>query len=165
MDAVAAETDMTPALAREKAERYLREIAATHSPYVIDLIANGIHKLYSQGYGDIKYSEDDVRRLAALGDGDPIIFLPAHRSNLDRLSLQFMLWENDFPPNHTAGGINLNFFPVAHSSDAPVCSSSAAPSRTTLFTRWSCVRIWTIWSRSGSPSSGTWKEGGRARGS
>jgi glycerol-3-phosphate O-acyltransferase len=23
-----------------------------------------------------------------------------------------MLWENDFPPNHTAGGINLNFFPV-----------------------------------------------------
>ena len=112
VDAVAAETDMAPALAREKAERYLREIAATHSPYVIDLIANGIHKLYSQGYGDIKYSEDDVRRLAALGDGDPIIFLPAHRSNLDRLSLQFMLWENDFPPNHTAGGINLNFFPV-----------------------------------------------------
>jgi glycerol-3-phosphate O-acyltransferase len=23
-----------------------------------------------------------------------------------------MLWENDLPPNHTAGGINLNFFPV-----------------------------------------------------
>jgi glycerol-3-phosphate O-acyltransferase len=112
VDAVAAETAMPEALAREKAERYLREIAATHSPYTIDLIANGIHKLYSQGYGDIKYSEDDVRRLAALGDGNPIIFLPAHRSNLDRLSLQFMLWENDFPPNHTAGGINLNFFPV-----------------------------------------------------
>lgn len=112
VDAVAAETAMPSAMAREKAERYLREIAATHSPYVIDLIANAIHKLYSQGYGDIEYPEDDVRRLAALGDGDPIIFLPAHRSNLDRLSLQFMLWENDFPPNHTAGGINLNFFPV-----------------------------------------------------
>ena len=23
-----------------------------------------------------------------------------------------MLWENDLPPNHTAGGINMNFFPV-----------------------------------------------------
>jgi glycerol-3-phosphate O-acyltransferase len=112
VDAVAVETAMPTAMAREKAERYLREIAATHSPYVIDLIANAIHKLYSQGYGDIKYSDEDVRRLAALGDGNPIIFLPAHRSNLDRLSLQFMLWENDFPPNHTAGGINLNFFPV-----------------------------------------------------
>ncbi|HEY7564924.1 MAG TPA: 1-acyl-sn-glycerol-3-phosphate acyltransferase, partial [Acidimicrobiia bacterium] len=112
VDAVAAETATPSAVAREKAEQYLREIAATHSPYVIDLIANAIHKLYSQGYGDIKYSESDVRMLAALGEGDPLVFLPAHRSNLDRLSLQFMLWENDFPPNHTAGGINLNFFPV-----------------------------------------------------
>ncbi|HET9203915.1 MAG TPA: 1-acyl-sn-glycerol-3-phosphate acyltransferase [Acidimicrobiia bacterium] len=112
VDGVAAETAMPQAVAREKAEQYLREIAATHSPFVIDLIANAIHKLYSQGYGDIKYSEDDVKMLAALGDGDPLVFLPAHRSNLDRLSLQFMLWENDFPPNHTAGGVNLNFFPV-----------------------------------------------------
>jgi glycerol-3-phosphate O-acyltransferase len=112
VDDVAAQTGAPLAVTQEKAEGYLREIAATHSPYVIDLIANAIHKLYSQGYGDIKYSEEDIRMLAALGGGDPLVFLPAHRSNLDRLSLQFMLWENDFPPNHTAGGINLNFFPV-----------------------------------------------------
>ena len=97
---------------RAKAERYLREIAATHSPYTIDLIANGIHKLYSQGYGSIKYSPDQVRRVADLGQAHPVVFLPSHRSNLDRLSLQFMLWENDLPPNHTAGGINMNFFPI-----------------------------------------------------
>jgi glycerol-3-phosphate O-acyltransferase len=112
VDAVAAESATPPAVARERAEQYLHEIAATHSPYVIDLIANAIHKLYSQGYGAIRYSDDDTRRLAALGNGDPMVFLPSHRSNLDRLSLQYMLWENDFPPNHTAGGINLNFFPV-----------------------------------------------------
>ena len=41
--------------ASTKAERYLREIAATHSPYVIDLVANGIHALYRQGYGKITY--------------------------------------------------------------------------------------------------------------
>jgi glycerol-3-phosphate O-acyltransferase len=112
VDAAAAESGMSQAVGREKAEQYLREIAATHSPYVIDLIANAIHKLYSQGYGDIKYSDEEVKRLAGLGEGHPIVFLPAHRSNLDRLSLQFMLWENDLPPNHTAGGINLNFFPI-----------------------------------------------------
>ncbi|HKZ24354.1 MAG TPA: 1-acyl-sn-glycerol-3-phosphate acyltransferase, partial [Acidimicrobiia bacterium] len=97
---------------RAKAERYLREMAATHSPYAIDLIANGIHKLYSQGYGGIRYDHDQVRKVAELGQEHPVIFLPSHRSNLDRLSLQFMLWENDLPPNHTAGGINMNFFPV-----------------------------------------------------
>lgn len=106
------ESGLDPAQTRVEAERYLKEIAATHSPYVIDLIANAIHSLYTQGYGEIHYSEDEVREIAALGQEHPVVFLPSHRSNLDRLSVQFMLWENDLPPNHTAGGINLNFFPI-----------------------------------------------------
>ncbi len=112
LDEYAAATGVDPAEARRDAERYLKEIAATHSPYVIDLIANAIHTIYTQGYGSIKYSEDEVRKVAALGQEHPVVFLPSHRSNLDRLSLQFMLWENDLPPNHTAGGINLDFAPV-----------------------------------------------------
>ncbi|MDP9494263.1 MAG: 1-acyl-sn-glycerol-3-phosphate acyltransferase [Actinomycetota bacterium] len=112
IDQISQETNTEIEAGRAKAERYLREIAATHSPYVIDLIANGIHKLYSQGYGGIRYDQDQVRRVAELGQEHPVIFLPSHRSNLDRLSLQFMLWENDLPPNHTAGGINMNFFPI-----------------------------------------------------
>jgi glycerol-3-phosphate O-acyltransferase len=112
IDQISRETNTEIEVGRNKAERYLREIAATHSPYVIDLIANAIHKLYSQGYGGIRYDVDQVRMVAELGQEHPVIFLPSHRSNLDRLSLQFMLWENDLPPNHTAGGINMNFFPI-----------------------------------------------------
>ncbi|MCZ6506270.1 MAG: 1-acyl-sn-glycerol-3-phosphate acyltransferase, partial [Actinobacteria bacterium] len=67
---------------------------------------------YRQGYGEIKYDKTQVAKVAELGRSNPVIFLPSHRSNLDRLSFQFMLWENDLPPNHTAGGINLDFFPV-----------------------------------------------------
>jgi glycerol-3-phosphate O-acyltransferase len=103
-------TDRDRAVAN--ARRYLKEIAATHSPYVIDLIANAIHTLIRQGYGQVRYSEDEVRMVAALGNDHPVVFLPSHRSMLDRLSLQFLLWENDLPPNHTAGGINMNFFPA-----------------------------------------------------
>jgi glycerol-3-phosphate O-acyltransferase len=112
LDEYAGEHGVDRATVRLDAERYLQEIAATHSPYVIDLIANAIHALYRQGYGSIHYSDDEVSRVAALGAEHPVVFLPSHRSNLDRLSLQFMLWENDLPPNHTAGGINLDFFPV-----------------------------------------------------
>ena len=112
ISAVAAEIGMEEGTALQKAEQYLREIAATHSPYVIDIIASGIHMLYKQGYGEIHYSEDQVKKVAELGQEFPLVFLPSHRSNLDRLSLQFMLWENDLPPNHTAGGNNIDFFPV-----------------------------------------------------
>jgi len=108
----ARESHLDPGKVKQSAERYLREIAATHSPYVIDLIANGIHTLYRQGYAGIRYSQEEVGHIASLGSEHPIVFLPSHRSNLDRLSLQFMLWENDLPPNHTAGGINLDFFPI-----------------------------------------------------
>ncbi|HEX6947001.1 MAG TPA: 1-acyl-sn-glycerol-3-phosphate acyltransferase [Acidimicrobiia bacterium] len=111
--AEAAETrGIDPDAAMRLAERHLDEIAATHSPYVIDIIANLIHALYKQGYGRIRYHTDQVRRVAALGQDHPVVFLPSHRSNLDRLTLQYLLWENDLPANHTAGGNNLDFFPV-----------------------------------------------------
>lgn len=95
-----------------RARHYLREMAASHSPFIIDLIANAIHWLYRQGYGAIIYDHEQVADINALGQEVPLAFLPSHRSNLDRLSLQYLKWENDLPPNHTAGGINMNFFPV-----------------------------------------------------
>ncbi|MDH3499197.1 MAG: glycerol-3-phosphate 1-O-acyltransferase [Acidimicrobiia bacterium] len=95
-----------------KANRYLKEIAASHSPFVIDLVASGIRLLYRQGYGHIDYDATQFQELYTLGARYPLVFLPSHKSNLDHLVLQFLLWENNLPPNHTAGGINMNFFPV-----------------------------------------------------
>ena len=103
---------LSEATAIARARHYLKEMAANHSPFLIDLIANAIHWLYRQGYGEIVYDREQVADLNALGQEVPLAFLPSHRSNLDRLTLQFLKWENDLPPNHTAGGINMNFFPV-----------------------------------------------------
>jgi glycerol-3-phosphate O-acyltransferase len=91
----------------------LREIAATHSRLVIDIAARLIRMLYTQGYAaEIQYDREQLKGIAALSQRHPIVFLPTHKSNLDHLVLQYMLYENGLPPNHTAGGINMNFFPV-----------------------------------------------------
>lgn len=95
-----------------RASRYLREIAASHDAFTIDLVANAIHWLYRQGYGSIHYHPEEFRELSSLGQQNSLVFLPSHKSNLDHLVLQYVLWENDAPPNHTAGGINMNFFPI-----------------------------------------------------
>jgi glycerol-3-phosphate O-acyltransferase len=98
---------------RRDAARYLREIAATHSPYVIDLTAHLIHLLYTRGYSEaLHYDGTQLNEIYALGQRYPLVFLPTHKSNLDHLVLQYVLHENGHPPNHTAGGINMNFFPV-----------------------------------------------------
>ena len=95
------------------ARGYLREIAANHSPRLIDLAANLIRYMYTRGYGEtLHYDRAQLEALAALGQRHPLVFLPSHKSNLDSLVLKYALYENGMPPNHTAGGINMNFFPM-----------------------------------------------------
>jgi glycerol-3-phosphate O-acyltransferase len=110
---LARERGKPEAAVAEEAARDLREIAATHSPYVIDLMANLIRLLYTRGYGErLHYDRAQLRDVYALTQRYPVVFLPSHKSNLDHLVLQYALHENGHPPNHTAGGINMNFFPV-----------------------------------------------------
>lgn len=112
LDEAARQAGLDPGQAQSRARRYLKEIAAAHSPFVIDLVAAAIRLLYRQGYDAINYDPAELERVAQLAARYPVAFLPSHRSNMDRLSLQYLLWENDHPPNHTAGGINMNFFPA-----------------------------------------------------
>ena len=98
-------------LARE-AGKILREMSATHSRFVIDLAAHLIRRLYRRGYGRLIYDEAEIANVARIAQRDPVVFLPTHKSNLDHLVLQYALHEYGLPPNHTAGGINMNFFPI-----------------------------------------------------
>ncbi len=110
---LAREHGIGEAAATRDASRYLREIAATHSPLVIDLVAHLIRLAYTQGYGEnLQYDREQLKGIYRLAQRHPVVFLPTHKSNLDHLVLQYALHENQLPPNHTAGGINMNFFPV-----------------------------------------------------
>lgn len=96
-----------------KASRYLKEIAASPSTFVIDLAAALVRSIYTMGYEHrIRYDRDALDRIAALGQSHSLAFLPSHKSNMDHLALTYVLYENGLPPNHTAGGINMNFFPI-----------------------------------------------------
>jgi len=111
--ALARESGRSEAEVVREASRDLDEIAATHSPFVIDLVSHLIRLLYTQGYGKVlRYDHEQLREVAELAQKHPVVFLPSHKSNLDHLVLQYALHENGHPPNHTAGGINMNFFPV-----------------------------------------------------
>jgi glycerol-3-phosphate O-acyltransferase len=91
----------------------LKEIAATHSPLVIDLVIGLIRWFYTRGYDEeLVYNAERMKGIAALEERHPVVFLPTHKHNLDHLVLQYILHERGLPPNHTAGGINMNFFPL-----------------------------------------------------
>jgi glycerol-3-phosphate O-acyltransferase len=95
-----------------RTRRYVKEIAATHRPFVIDLVASAIRWLINKAYTDLVYDEEELAALYELSQHHPLVFLPSHKSNFDHLVLQYVLYQNGLPANHTAGGINMNFFPV-----------------------------------------------------
>ena len=92
--------------------RYVREVAATHTPYVIDLVVGAIRWVVDKAYVEIRYDEEELAALYQMSQHYPLVFLPSHKSNFDHLVLLYVFHENGLPPNHTAGGINLNFLPV-----------------------------------------------------
>ncbi len=95
-----------------RTRRYVREMAATHSPWMIDLVTSGYRQLIRRAYVELDYDPEELKALYQMAQRYPLVFLPTHKSHFDHQSLQFALYENDLPPNHTAGGINMNFFPV-----------------------------------------------------
>jgi glycerol-3-phosphate O-acyltransferase len=107
------ETGRSTAEVGHEAANYLSEIAAMHSPYLIDLSAQFCRFMYSRGYGEtLQYDRTQLEKIYTLAQRNPVVFLPSHKSNLDHAALLYALYENGHPPNHTAGGINMNFFPL-----------------------------------------------------
>ncbi len=94
------------------AHRYLREIAAAHSPTMIDLTYQLFRFMCTRSYRSLAYDRAELEAIAAQSQRHPLVFLPSHKSNLDHPALYSMLFENGLPPTHTAGGINMNFFPM-----------------------------------------------------
>ncbi len=111
MAKLARELGESEARVSRRAAKCLREIAASHRPVVIDLVVQLWNFMIRRSY-DVVYDEREIEGLRRLAAQHPVVYLPSHKSNLDHPSLQWVLHENGFPPNHTAGGINMNFFPM-----------------------------------------------------
>jgi glycerol-3-phosphate O-acyltransferase len=109
---LAHETDTSYEAMAFRMRRYVKEIAATHSPYVIDLVTGATRWLISKAHTELDYDEEELAALYQMSQNHPLVFLPSHKSNFDHLVLQYVLYQNGLPPNHTAGGINMNFFPI-----------------------------------------------------
>lgn len=102
--------DRTDQKMRQKTGRYLKEIAAQHSPYVIDLVNGITSSMIRAAHHRVDYDPEQLHGIYRAAERTPLIFLPSHKSNFDHLVFQHVLYENELPLNHTAGGINMNFF-------------------------------------------------------
>jgi glycerol-3-phosphate O-acyltransferase len=97
--------------AKQKAKKYVDEIAADYRPGLIRLAERILTKIWNKIYNGIEVRHaDKVRALAQ--NGHEIIYVPCHRSHMDYLLLTYVIYHEGLVTPHIAAGINLNFRPV-----------------------------------------------------
>ncbi len=111
LERLAREHDLPLRRVHKRAERALREIAARPSPLWIDVFARLCRSSSTRGYEQLRVDPDQIAGVRHLTMNHPVVFLPTHKSNLDHPVVFRALHEEGFPPSHTAGGDNMNFFP------------------------------------------------------
>jgi glycerol-3-phosphate O-acyltransferase len=95
---------------RAEAAGYVREMGATHVPFVVRTW-QAWSAWMVRGF-QVVIDDDDLAKLRALDRDHALIFLISHRSYLDQFSFPPRLAEAGFSPTFGLGGANLNFFPL-----------------------------------------------------
>jgi glycerol-3-phosphate O-acyltransferase len=88
----------------------IEEMVASQSRAAIDIWSE-FGRWLSRAY-TVDVDESGFERLREMNRRHPLVFLPSHRSYLDPVVLRTALHEQDFPPNHVLGGINVGFWPI-----------------------------------------------------
>jgi len=93
----------------EQATRYLREMAATQTPFTLDMMI-AIYRAACRSHHDKKINVDETQleRVAQALGTRPVVFLISHKSMLDTVALSLVLFDANLPLPLTFGGINLN---------------------------------------------------------
>ncbi len=100
---------------RKKAEAYFEEIAADYSITWVFIFSVFLTWLWKRIFQGIDISESElslIRRWAKKGYS--IIYVPSHKSHVDYLVLNYLLFENHIYPPRIAAGRNLAFWPMGY---------------------------------------------------
>lgn len=103
-------TDSTEAQLREKAIPIFKELVSIPHNFWQDVMASFLRKVISLGYeNELVLDQERLMRFRKIVREHPSALLWTHKTHMDGLTIQTMLFENDFPTPHTLGGINMAF--------------------------------------------------------
>jgi len=95
----------------------MKELIATPQPFWLDLSGVITKKIASLAYeSKVVVDEEDVAAVREIVAQYPTAFLWTHKTHVDGIALQKVLFENDLPATHTFGGLNMAFAGVGYLS-------------------------------------------------
>ncbi len=99
---------------RKKAGGYFDEIAADYSITYIELFNVGLAWLWKKIFQGIEVDKKGLAQVREWARRGPLIYIPSHKSHIDYLVLNYVLYTHHMHIPRIAAGKNLTFWPVGH---------------------------------------------------
>ena len=95
-----------------KADAYIEEIAANYKPAFVKAAAEIVGWIVRTMFDGVITNHDVLNRVKKMSLKGPLILIPCHKSHIDYLILDYLLYHNNMPVPHIAAGKNLSFWPM-----------------------------------------------------
>ncbi|HDM10442.1 MAG TPA: hypothetical protein ENF92_08005 [Desulfobacteraceae bacterium] len=99
---------------KTKAAEYFDEIAADYSPTYVVLTYSILTRFWKRLFQGIEIDTADLVQVRNWARKGPVIFVPSHKSHIDYLILNYLLYEHYVQVPRIAAGQNLAFWPAGH---------------------------------------------------
>lgn len=107
---IAIETGKSEQELRQQALPYFKELVATPHNFWQDVAGAFNRWVISLGYENkLVIDSEKLERFRSIVREHPAALLWTHKTHMDGITMQSILFEHDFPPPHTMGGINMAF--------------------------------------------------------
>lgn len=99
---------------RQKAGEYFDEIAADYNPSYVQIFRIILKWLWKRIFEGIDTVQSDLATVREWARKGPLIYIPSHKSHIDYLVLNYILYDNNMHVPRIAAGQNLSFWPMGH---------------------------------------------------
>ncbi|MBW1734282.1 MAG: 1-acyl-sn-glycerol-3-phosphate acyltransferase [Deltaproteobacteria bacterium] len=108
----ASKKKIRPRQVRKEAARYFDEIAADYNVTYIQFANIVLTWLWKKIFQGIDVKPEELAKVRECSRKGPVVYLPSHKSHIDYLILNHILYQHHMHVPRIAAGRNLNFWPV-----------------------------------------------------
>jgi glycerol-3-phosphate O-acyltransferase len=97
---------------KKKAQSYFLEIASDYNALIVHLADKTLHWVWQNIFEGISLDEAGIERIRRASPLGTLIYVPCHKSHIDYLMLNYIVYRHNLHPPRVAAGKNLSFWPV-----------------------------------------------------
>ena len=99
---------------KKKAAAYFNEIAADFNIVYIEFACVVLTWIWKKMFQGLDYSSEELANVREWTKKGPVIYVPSHKSHIDYLVLNYILFVNHLHIPRIAAGKNLSFWPLGN---------------------------------------------------